>query len=95
MSYFKVTPAELQGVASQLQQVAESVQQSNQQATQSVQNLVACGWQGMSSSTFHEHVESWQASARNIEHQLEILAQKLTHAASTYEAAEQQVRAAV
>lgn len=95
MSYFKVTPAELQSVASQLQHVAANVQQCNQQATQTVQNLVASGWQGISSSTFHEHVESWQASARNIEHQLELLSQKLGHAAATYETAEEQVRAAV
>jgi WXG100 family type VII secretion target len=95
MSYFKVTPAELQGVAGQLQNVAQSVQQDIQQANQTVQNLVSSGWQGVSSMTFHDHVESWQASARNIEQQLEQLAQKLNHAAATYEAAEEQVRAAI
>jgi WXG100 family type VII secretion target len=95
MSYFKVTPAELQSVAGQLQQVASNVQQCNQHATQTVQNLVATGWQGISSSTYNEHVESWQQSARNIEQQLDDLGKKLLHAASTYQCAEDQVRASV
>jgi WXG100 family type VII secretion target len=95
MGYFKVTSEELQAVSVQLTNFSGQVQTLNQQALGSVQNLTSAGWQGASSATFQAHVESWQQSAQNIQHQLEILAQKLSAAAAKYQATEDEVRASV
>ncbi|MGH2890153.1 MAG: WXG100 family type VII secretion target [Solirubrobacteraceae bacterium] len=84
MSVIKVTAAELDSTASQLQSLYSTISEASQSALNAVNTLTAEGWQGGGSAAAQAAITQWQAGATQIQEALNTLSMLITKASGTY-----------
>ncbi|MEJ2866435.1 WXG100 family type VII secretion target [Actinomycetospora sp. OC33-EN08] len=95
MSMVKVTSEQLADLGAQLQQGSAQVEEQLATMRARVAPLVGGEWEGAASAQFQMSWEQWAQSAARLREALDSISTTLTHAASTYQQAEDAVRSSV
>lgn len=90
MAGLKVTPEQLQGVASQLRNGASNIEGVNGQLRGNVQPLGA-DWAGVAQARFTQLWEQWARSSRELNEALNGMASLMNQAGVSYATTEEQI----
>ena len=90
MAVLKVTPEQLQGVATQLRNGASNIEGVNSQLRGNVQPL-GSEWAGLAQARFTQLWEQWARSSRELNDALNGIATLMNQAGASYATTEEQI----